>query len=159
MAHVAMSRIGSRWIWRSLAGICVAMPTALYAASVTVSGNDPRKDITVTIEEATVDFVLEDLHKKYGFEVSGPKTDSEAELQTVTMSGSLQSILERLLRNWNHLIVRSPDNASGVAKVMILNSVYGATPPAPPAAPAPADSGIGAGASNTQQALQREYYD
>ena len=158
MAHVAMTGPGSRWIWRLLAGLCVVLPTALHAASVTVSGNDPRKDITVAIDQASVDFVLDDLHKKYGFEVTGPKIEGESELQTVTMSGSLQSILERLLRNWNHLIVRSPDNASGIAKVMILNSVYGATPPAPPPPPANVEPGIGAGASNMQQA-QRQYYD
>ncbi len=44
------------------------------------------------------------------------------------MSGSLQSVIERLLRNWNHMIVRSSDNESGIAKVMILNATYGAAP-------------------------------
>jgi hypothetical protein len=146
MAHFARLRTISRWIWLSLGVVSVAVPTALHAASVRVSGEDPRQVITVTIEEATVDFVLEDLHKKYGFEVLGPKNGGNiGELQTVTLSGSLQGILERLLRNWNHVIVHSPDNASGITKVMILNSVYGA----PASSPAP-ERASGAGAPKTQ---------
>jgi hypothetical protein len=48
------------------------------------------------------------------------------------MTGSLESFIARLLRNWNHMVVRSPDNDSGIAKVMIVNAVYGAAPPRPP---------------------------
>jgi len=118
----------SRWLWRFLAAICIAVPTELPAASVTVTGDDPRQTIRVTIEDATMDYVVADLRKKYGFDVSGLSNDNRGEPQTMTISGSLQSVLERLLRNWNHMIVRSPDNTSGIAKVMILNSVYGAAP-------------------------------
>jgi len=107
---------------------CLIAPTASQAANITVSGDHPQHSITVTIEDATMEVVLNDLHKKYGFEVDGLKNADKGEALSATMTGSLQGILERLLRNWNHMIVRSPDNESGIAKVMILNSNYGAKP-------------------------------
>lgn len=120
-----MSRLG----WTAIAICWLFSPTALQAATITVSGENPRRAITVTVEDATVNLILEDLRKKYGFEVGGLQNTDNSEAQSITMSGSLQSILERLLRNWNHMIIRSADNESGIAKVMILNSTYGAAPP------------------------------
>jgi hypothetical protein len=111
----------------SLIAVCLALRTPALAASVTVSGESPGGAITLTIEDATVDLVLEDLRKKYGFEVGGLEHARSGDAVSATMSGSLRSILERLLRNRNHLIVRSPDNESGIAKVVILDSAYGST--------------------------------
>jgi hypothetical protein len=106
-------------------------PAALQAAEVTITGDTPRQTITVTIDNTKVDAVLEDLRQRYGFEMSGIENAKSGEALSVTMSGSLQSVLERLLRNWNHMIVRSPDNKSGIAKIMILNATYGAAPRPP----------------------------
>jgi hypothetical protein len=107
---------------------CLMAPLPALAAGVTVTGDDPRHNITVTIEDATVDAVLKDLHDRYGFEMSGLENVKKGEALSATFTGSLQSILERLLRNWNHMIVRSPHEGSGIAKVMILNANYGAAP-------------------------------
>jgi hypothetical protein len=128
-----MSRLGELRVgWAALALGCLLSQSAAQAANVTITEGDPRQNITVTIEDATVDFVLDNLHKKFGFELAGlPPNIAGGEAQTVTMSGNLHVILERLLRNWNHMIVRSPDNQSGIAKVMILNATYGAGPSRP----------------------------
>jgi hypothetical protein len=119
-----MSRLGCMVVMIS----CLLSPAALQAAAVSVSGDSPRQNITVTIEDARVDAVLEDLRKRYGFEVLGLENATRSDAVSATMTGSLQSVIERLLRNWNHMIVRSPDNVSGIAKVMILNAKYGAGP-------------------------------
>lgn len=108
--------------------VCLLPQTSLRAATIKVTGDNPRQGITVAIENAKVGVVLQYLRRSYGFEVAGLQKANQGESLTVTMSGSLQSILERLLRNWNHMIVRSGDNKSGIAKVMILNSVYGSAP-------------------------------
>jgi hypothetical protein len=128
-----MSRLGELRVgWAALALGCLLAQSAAQAANVTITEGDPRQNITVTIEDATVDFVLDNLHKRFGFELAGlPPNIAGGEAQTVTMSGNLHVILERLLRNWNHMIVRSPDNQSGIAKVMILNATYGAGPSRP----------------------------
>jgi hypothetical protein len=128
-----MLRLGeSRVAWAAIVLTWLLSQSAAQAANVTITGNNPRQNITVTVEDATVDFVLDNLHKKFGFELAGlPPNIAGGEAQTVTLSGNLHVILERLLRNWNHMIVRSPDNESGIAKVMILNATYGAGPSRP----------------------------
>jgi hypothetical protein len=109
---------------------CLLSPATLQAAAIKVTDDTPRH-ITVAIEDAKVDAVLEDLRKRYGFEVSGLENAAGGEALSATMSGSLQSVIERLLRNWNHMIVRSSGNEGGIAKVMILNATYGAAPRRP----------------------------
>ena len=128
-----------RWWFTAFVVGCLMSPAALEAATVKISGDTPRQNITVTIEDAKVDAVLEDLRKRYGFEVSGLENATGGEALSTTMSGSLQNVIERLLRNWNHMIVRSPDSKSGIAKVMILNASYGAAPQPSPAARASSD--------------------
>ena len=111
--------------------VCLLLLAAapLQAASLSVEGDGPRASITVTIEDATLTYVLEDLSKKYGFVIDGLEHATSRDLLSMTISGTLQGILERLLRNRNHLIVRSPNNPCGIVKVMILDSGYGAAPP------------------------------
>jgi hypothetical protein len=116
--------------------LCAAFllaPAPLQAASLSVEGEGPRGSITVTIEDAPLAFVLDDLRMKYGFEIDGLEHATSPDLLSMTISGTLPGILERLLRNRNHLIVRSSDSPCGIAKVMILDSGYGAGPPRAPA--------------------------
>jgi hypothetical protein len=111
----------------------ILAPAPLQAASLRVEGDSPRRGITVTIEDATLTFVLDDLRKKCGFEVDGLEHATSRDPLSMTLSGTLQGILERLLRNRNHVIIRSPDSPCGITKVMILDSRYGTgPPPAPP---------------------------
>src|SRR6185503_14431887 len=104
-----MSPLGQSCVgWVALFS-CMLLQSAAHAANVKITGTIPRQNITVTIEDATVDFVLNDLHKKFGFELANlPPNMTGGDAQTVTLSGSLQVVLEHLLRNWNHMIVRSP---------------------------------------------------
>ncbi|GBF25054.1 hypothetical protein MnTg02_00083 [bacterium MnTg02] len=107
---------------------CLFATPALHAETIKIDGDNPRNRITVTIENAKVDQVLKDFGKTFGFEIKGLKNARQGDAFSVTMTGSLEDILGRLLRNWNHMIVRLPDNKSGIKKVMILNSTYGSLP-------------------------------
>lgn len=97
----------------------------LHAGNILVDGDEPRKSITLTIENTKVEDVLKDFSQRFGIKVRGVENAKKGEPLSATMSGSLEDILGRLLRNWNHMIVRSRDNHSGIAKVTILNSTYG----------------------------------
>jgi hypothetical protein len=108
---------------------CLVSQSAAHAATITITG-ECRNRISVTIEKATVDLVLGDLREKYGFEVSGIENAQQSDTISETMSGSVDRILQRLLRNWNYMIVRSDDSQCGIAKIMLLNSGYG-TPTSP----------------------------
>jgi len=108
---------------------CLFVTPTLHAETIKIDGDNPRNRITVTIENAKVDHVLNDFGKTFGFEIKGLKNARQGDTFSVTMSGSLEDILGRLLRNWNHMIVRLPDNNSDIKKVMILNSTYGSSLP------------------------------
>lgn len=98
----------------------------LLAASLTVAGN-PQDNVTLTIEDMAMGAILQDLGAKYGFEILGSeKADEGSDTLSVTLSGNLYSILERLLRNRNHVIVHSADTVSGIKKVIVIDAVYGA---------------------------------
>ena len=108
---------------------CLFATPELHAGTIKIDGDNPRNRITVTIENAKVDHVLKDFGKTFGFEIKGLKNARQGDAISVTMSGSLEDILGRLLRNRNHMIVWLPDNKNGIKKVIILNSAYGSSPP------------------------------
>jgi hypothetical protein len=108
---------------------CLLWSQSSLAATVEIDGDAPRESISITIEDARVDAVLEHLRKRYGFEVAGLENVARGDAVTMTISGSLRSVLGRLLRNRNYIVVRSTSSASGIAKITILNSAYGSAPP------------------------------
>ncbi|MBY0562359.1 hypothetical protein [Hyphomicrobium sp.] len=99
----------------------------LQAAGLTVAGDSPRDNVTLTIEDMAMGAILQNLGAKYGFKILGvEKVDEGGDTLSATLSGNLNSILERLLRNRNHVIVRSADTVSGIEKVIVIDAVYGA---------------------------------
>lgn len=107
--------------------ICSLWQPASQAASIKID-EQAREQITLTVDSANVAQVLDDMGKRYGFKVIGLSNVTAREPLKATISGSLEDVLGRLLRNWNHMIVRSPDNERGIQKVMILDSSYGSVP-------------------------------
>jgi hypothetical protein len=106
--------------------ILLAFVAPASAATLAINGDAPKQNITVVAESATVDGVLQELAARYGFEIKGLEHLGTGEALSAKMSGSLYDVLSRLLRNRNYMIVRSPDKATGVARVMILDASYGA---------------------------------
>jgi hypothetical protein len=109
---------------------CMASQAPAQASAIKIDGDTPRERITVTIEDVSVEAVLRDFSATYDFELRGVGNAERAEILSATMSGSLEDILTRLLRNRNHVIVRSADNASGIHRVIILGEGRSSTPPA-----------------------------
>jgi hypothetical protein len=116
--------------WHILASTLasIAFTCTAYAAAVDITGDEPRKAITVKAENSTADEILKRLADKYGFRIKAIEHATSTDLMSATLSGSLQEVIVRLLRNRNHMIVRSPNNASGIDSVMILDESYGAAP-------------------------------
>ncbi len=101
---------------------------ATVAEGVEVAGDDDGKRVSIKVDNMTMDDVLEELQKRYGFAIEGLSNAQSDEFSEV-LGGSLDDVLERLLRNWNHMIVHSAKSRAGILKVMILNSDYGAASP------------------------------
>ena len=62
------------------------------------------------------------------FEVGGLQFVSKSEPISATMSGDLRTVLQRLLRNWNYMIVRSPKGDGSIERVVIIDANYGSSP-------------------------------
>ena len=108
------------------AACCMAVYAPLQAAAtVAIDGDAPRDRIIVTIQDTSIGAALRDIGRTYGFEIKGALANDNEPLST-TISGNLEQVLTRLLRNVNHVIVRSPDNRSGIEKVIIMG--VGAAP-------------------------------
>jgi hypothetical protein len=122
----------------ALAACCMSVWTPLQAAAtIAIDGDEPRERITVTLRDTSIGAALRDIGRTYGFEIKGALADG-AESVSMTISGNLEDVLARLLRNVNHVIVRSPARRSGIEKVIIMR---GGAAPQPGASPGVADDG------------------
>jgi len=109
------------------------------AEGVTIASDNPAQSIKLEIDKATVQDVLQALHDKYGIALAG---DGEAGTDgpiTLTLEGSLPTILDRLLRNQNYMIVRSKTNVTGVERILVAvpDPSKGKAPVSPAQEPTP----------------------
>ncbi len=112
--------------------LCVFLLPAspLLAAGLTIVGDGPRDNITLTVEDMAVGAILQNLGAKYGFGIGGADKVGEGDdMLSATLSGNLYSVIERLLRNRNHVIIRSADTVSGIERVILIEAAYGARQP------------------------------
>lgn len=114
-----MFRIRLRALPISAALICLLGHSVLHAEGVTIDGEHPAQSLNINIDKVSIGAVLQALHDKYGIEVSGIDDEISNDPISVTLSGNLPSILERLLRNQNYMIIRSRKNITGVEKILI----------------------------------------
>jgi hypothetical protein len=112
--------------------VCLLGHSALYAEGVSIESEHPAQSININIDKVSIGAVLQALHDKYGIEVSGIDQDISNDPISVTLTGNLPSILERLLRNQNYMIVRSRKNITGVEKILISAASPADTSKSPP---------------------------
>jgi hypothetical protein len=111
------------------AACCIAVHAPLQAAAtIAIDGDEPRDRVTVTIQDMSIGAALRDIGRTYGFEIKGAFAGGDEAVSTM-ISGNLEDVLTRLLRNVNHVIVRSPGNRSGIEKVIIMGG--SSAPPSP----------------------------
>lgn len=90
-----------------------------HAGGVTLEENSSDRTFKVTLNNASIADLLRELQGKYGVEVRGLEDFSETDAVSTSYSGTLPSILTRLLRNQNFSIVRSSTNPTGMLRILI----------------------------------------
>ncbi len=95
------------------------------AQNISIDGTDPRKELTVNIDEARPGDVLMELAKTFKFNIEGLEESNLGSEFSAEFKGNLEKILLHLLKNTNHLIVRMPNNTAGIAKIVIINNSQG----------------------------------
>ncbi len=123
MTHQKRNRTWSSLILATmLIGISTSMVTA---ASIRVEGDRPNQDLRIHLENASVERALGILSKKFGFEYIGPANGKSSSNVSMTLSGTLDTILGRLLRNRNHSIVRAASSPGQIRRVVLIDSRLG----------------------------------
>lgn len=119
-------------LWLSL--ICagnLVLPglSPVQAEGVSIDAVRPAESLVIRVDGASIASVLHALHDKFSIEISAAEDALPTEPLSISLNGDLHTILQRLLRNQNYMIVRSQSNVTGVEKIVIL-----AASPKPPKA-------------------------
>ena len=120
-------------------GLAGMLSDARSAPGVTIKADSASQALELKMESASLPDVIGQLQKTYSFEVRGIEKLAASEPLTAEMKGTLHKVLDRLLRNRNYMIVRAPENAGRVERLVILDGNFGAKPSAvaPSAQPTP----------------------
>ena len=89
-----------------------------------------RDRVVVETTDASVDEVLAALAAHFDFEVERGAPSGQTIRFSGRLTGSLDQLLQRLLRHEGHVIVRSAEAPSGISRVVLLEATSG-----PPSAP------------------------
>lgn len=111
--HVLLAVIGVIFLFQSTA----------RAQSVLIKGEDANSSLTITADNASLGAVLGRLGQKFDFHLVGEERISQN--ISGTYRGDLKTLLKRLLRNRNHMIVRSTAKRAGIRRVVVINNAVG----------------------------------
>lgn len=81
--------------------------------------------VVVETRDADADEVLEALSARFAFAIEGHARAGGAMRYSGPLHGSLDQLIERLLRHEQHVVVRSAEAAAGVSRVIFLEAKGG----------------------------------
>jgi hypothetical protein len=84
--------------------------------------------IVIETADASIDEVLAVLAAHFEFVVERSAQSSQAVRFSGRLQGSLETLVERLLRHEGHLIVRSAEARGGISRVVLLDAGSGSPP-------------------------------
>jgi hypothetical protein len=124
------TRLARTWVLAlSLGGGVLAAP--LWAGEAHLVEVTDAGRVVVETSDASVDEVLAALAAHFAFAVERSAASAQTVRFSGRLAGSLDQLLERLLRHEGHLIVRSPEARAGISRVVLLEADKGRAPPAP----------------------------
>ncbi len=112
-----------------LLGCWAPAPSVWAGQARLVEAADPGR-VVIETTDASVDEVLAVLATRFDFAVERNAPPEQTVRFSGRLVGSLDRLLERLLRHEGHLIVRSAEAKSGISRVVLLEGKSGA-PSAP----------------------------
>jgi hypothetical protein len=89
-----------------------------WAGEARLVAADSADQVVVEVGDADAGEVLEALSARFGFAVEGHPQAGRAMRYSGLLHGSLDQLVERLLRNEEHVVVRSAKAVAGVSKVV-----------------------------------------
>jgi hypothetical protein len=98
------------------------LPASGWAGEARVVEASGSEHIVVETSDANVDEVLAALAAHFEFTVERSAPPGQAVRFSGPLRGSLDQLLERLLRHEGHIIVRSAEAPAGVSRVVLLHA-------------------------------------
>jgi hypothetical protein len=158
---------GRNALIRAGVAVCVAAWTSVqvWAGDVQIERADSPDQVILNLKDASVDEVLEALAARFGLKIERERRTAEPARFSGRIQGSLDHVLERILRHESHIIVRSPSSPGGIGRVAVLGANQsakaslpaapgGAPSTTPAATPAVNESAQEPGPTNTPPAAQ-----
>jgi hypothetical protein len=110
---------------------CIVLVATGWAGEARVVETGGSDRLVIEAEDANLDDILQLLAARFEFDVERHTTPSGTIRFSGRLEGSLDQLLERLLRHEGHIIVRSPEALARVSRVVLVGADTGARPPAP----------------------------
>jgi hypothetical protein len=130
------------------------LSTTGRAGDVRIAENAGPGHVVLEVDEATLDQVLGVLAAHFEFSVKHVAGPSGSESISGRFQGSLDQLLQRVLRHDGYVIVRSPQSKAEISEVMVLDRKDGETfgTPTPPAGDAQAPPQLVVGSPSLEEA-------
>ena len=122
-------RLAKAGFLASLLG-CSALAPAVWAGQARLVEAAGPERIVIETADASIDEVLAVLAAHFEFVVDRNAPSSQTVRFSGRLQGSLDKLVERLLRHEGHMIVRSAEARGGISRVVLLDAKSG-SPPAP----------------------------
>jgi hypothetical protein len=111
--------------WLLAACLCGSLVSPLWAGEVRVVEARGADEVVIEAADAAVDDVLAVLARQFQFAVERSAPSGQAMRFSGRLQGSLDQLLERLLRNEGHMIVRSSEASAGISRVVLFKAKAG----------------------------------
>lgn len=104
------------------------LPMAWAGETRVLEGNSPDR-VVIEVSDASVDEVLAVLAEYFRFTVERSARPGQPVRLSGRLQGSLDQLLERVLRHEGHIIVRSAEAHAGISRVILFEAKGGAPAP------------------------------
>jgi hypothetical protein len=148
MRRARLAGLGGRAGAAALLLACLLLAAPLWAGQVRVVEGEGPERVVIDTADAGVDEIVAALSGHFGFAVERSAAPAQTVRYSGRLQGSLDALLERLLRHEGHLIVRSQEAQGGIDRVVVLDGKG--------VAPAPAASVAGPIAAIKAKLRERE---
>ena len=109
---------------------CGLIASSLWAGEAQLAEGSGPDRVVIEASDASVEEVLGALAARFEFAVERPAVASGQPVRfSGRLQGSLDEVLERLLRHEGHMIVRSAEARSGISLVRLMEKGGGAPSP------------------------------
>jgi hypothetical protein len=98
----------------------VSLTGQAWAGDAHIVSDSGPKDVVIATDNATSEQILRVLATRFGFSVDHAAEANASIRFSGRLQGSLDRILDRVLRHEGHIIVRSAENSAGIRQVILL---------------------------------------